>query len=155
MRARTDGLCTNSGCIADALNRGFGICKMPADPYTVGDTPAPVAFDHARVWMGPLGTRVWSVGSLLEPGMLTIRMDRGVGLRPPSMKGSLGADEWNVDAGAGGGGLLGSQEGYPSDASDTLLGDAEERGEALASGAPVGELEADEPFCESEWAMGC
>jgi hypothetical protein len=49
-----------------------------------------------------------------------IRTDRGVGLRPPT-NGSLCADDWKVDAGAGGGGLLGSHEGYPSD-SDILRG---------------------------------
>lgn len=58
--------------------------------------------------------------------MLTMRIERGVGLRPPQdegpgVEGSLDAgsymgvgvpaDDWKVDAGAGGGGRLGSQEG--------------------------------------------
>lgn len=87
----------------------------------VGDMAAPVARDHARPCNGT--TLVWSVGSRRslsakdESWRLTIRTERGVGLRPPTKGASLGPgmciaeEDWKVEVGAGGGGLFGSQEG--------------------------------------------
>lgn len=114
MRVHADGLCTSSGCSAAARNRGLR-ARAAAACAAASLRPAPVAFDHARGWMGPLGTRVWSVGWRLVPvpGTFTMRMERGVGLRPPNAN-SLGpppVEEWKVEPGAGGGGRLGSQEG--------------------------------------------
>src|SRR6266511_2690649 len=88
--------------------------------------------------------RVWSVGSRASPNAsfsatsanssckLTILTDLGVGFLPPywpnCMPSSVGVggesripprmDDCNVDAGAGGGGRLGSQVGYPSESLD-------------------------------------
>lgn len=67
---------------------------------------------------------------------LTTRTERGVGLRPPTpeRKSGLGpalgpdsvyipaTDEWTVERGAGPGGRLGSQLGYPSELDEGTAG---------------------------------
>jgi hypothetical protein len=62
-----------------------------------------------------------------------MRTERGVGLRPPTnWNCSLGpappcrSKDWKVDCGAGGGGLFGSQDGYPSEPRDILRGELED-----------------------------
>ena len=94
-----------------------------------------VARDHTRG--GAPATRVWSVASRV----LTMRTERGVGLRPPPSGGTLAlgsgtagvslplvltpwataavanmfpVEDWMVECGSGGGGRCGSQDGYPS-----------------------------------------
>lgn len=80
-----------------------------------------------------------------------MRTDLGVGLRPPI--GSLRADDWKVDAGAGGGGRLGNHDGYPSEASESLGGDADDCCPELSPRrcSPIGEFSDDVcPGGESE-----
>ena len=94
--------------------------------------PEVVARDHTRVCAGPENARDCSVGSRRafdsfsawepDPGMLTMRTERGVGLRPTRPYGSLlgpaslpaympATEDCRVERGAGGGGRLGSQDG--------------------------------------------
>ena len=98
---------------------------------SVAVSAALVARDHARAWPAPENARDWSVGSRRafesfsgwdpDPCRLTMRTERGVGLRPTNGS-ELGpgsglalympaTEDCSVERGAGGGGRLGSQEG--------------------------------------------
>ena len=112
---------------AGDLNRGRGSCpSAPAadEENSVGVSAALVARDHARAWPGPENARDCSVGSRRTSfsawlWRLTMRTERGVGLRPTETGSVLGpasenmpaTEDWMVECGAGPGGRLGSQDG--------------------------------------------